>query len=66
MVCTIGNIKMKGGIKNYPPIVGSLPGYVGSEKNEKADELASTLFLSSFCKRKKNSKLTFKERWQNS
>lgn len=59
MVCTIGNIKMKGGIKNYPPIVGSLPGYVGSEKNEKADELAFTLFLSSFCKRKKNSKFTF-------
>lgn len=59
MVCTDGIIKMKGGIINYPPIVGSLPGYVASEKNERADELASTLFLSSFCKRKKNSKFTF-------
>lgn len=59
MVYTDGNIKMKGGIINYPPIVGSLPGYMGSEENERADELASTLFPSSFCKRMKNSKFTF-------
>lgn len=59
LVCTDGNIKMKGGIINYPPIVGSLLGCMGSEKNERADELASTLFLSSFCKRKKNSNFTF-------
>lgn len=59
MVYTDGNIKMKGGIINYSPIVGSLPGYMGSEENERADELASTLFLCYFCKRKKNSKFTF-------
>lgn len=54
MVYTDGNMKMKGGIINYPPIVGSLPSYMGSEENERADELASTLFLSSFCKIMKN------------
>lgn len=66
MVYTDGNIKMKGGIINYPPIVGSLPGYMGSEENERADELASTLFLSSFCKEWRIQNLLFKERWQNS